>query len=365
MFGNLGKKSVSREDVLAALGKVQDPELHRDLVSLNMIEDLRVDGSRVSFTVVLTTPACPLKAQIQTEARGAVAAVPGVTEVEIKFSSRVPKNRLPQKSPIPGVAHVIAVASGKGGVGKSTVSVGLALALAQSGARVGLLDADIWGPNIPQMLGTQTLPQQRDGRIVPATSHGVKSISMGYFVQQATAVIWRGPMVAKMVSQLLTDVDWGELDYLVVDLPPGTGDASLTLAQNIPLSGLVLVATPQGVALSDAAKAMAMFQQMNVPVLGVVENMSYFLCPGCGDRTEIFGHGGAKAMAEENGVPVLGELPLDPVIRAGGDSGDHVLFTAPESPLALAFREMGGRVAARVSVLAMGSGEKEPAVTAS
>ncbi len=350
MFGKA--TAVAREDVLKALSTVQDPELRRDLVSLGMVEELQIEGSKVSFTLVLTTPACPLKGEIERGARDAVMALPGVTEVQVKLSSRVRTGGLREKEMIPGVRNVIAVGSGKGGVGKSTVSVGLALALAETGARVGLLDADVWGPNIPQMLGAQTPPAQNGGKLIPAVGHGVKMISMGFFVDETTPVIWRGPMVGKMVEQLLSDVEWGELDYLVVDLPPGTGDASLTLAQVIPLSGLVVVATPQGVALADAAKALAMFRRLEVPILGIIENMSYFLCPHCSERTDIFGHGGAAGMAKEQNVPLLGEIPLDPVIRAGGDVGQPVLVVDPEGPLSAAFREIAGRVASRLSVLA-------------
>ena len=350
-----GKKTVTQEDVLKVLSTVQEPELHRDLVSLGMVEDLQVDGSRVSFSVVLTTPACPLKSEIEEEARKAVMGIPGVTEVQVKLTSRV-KPAHQEKAMIPGVRNVIAVGSGKGGVGKSTVSVGLALALAESGAKVGLLDADIWGPNIPQMLGVQQLPQQNGNRILPALSHGVRMISMGFFVDEGTPVIWRGPLVAKMVEQLLTDVEWGELDYLVVDLPPGTGDASLTLAQSIPLSGLVVVVTPQEVAVADALKAVSMFEHLNVPILGIVENMSYFVCSHCGERTEIFGQGGALRIAEKHGVPLLGQLPLDPIVRAGGDTGQPVLVVNPESPVSEAFRKVAGQVAARVSVLGTAAG---------
>ncbi len=345
-----GKKDVTKEDVLKVLGTVQEPELHRDLVSLGMVEDLQVEGSSVGFTVVLTTPACPLKSEIERQAREAVMAIPGVKEVQVKLTSRV-RTAQREKAMIPGVRNVIAVGSGKGGVGKSTVSVGLALALAESGAKVGLLDADVWGPNIPQMLGVQTPPQQDGNKILPALSHEVKMISMGFFVDEGTPVIWRGPMVGKMVEQLLTDVDWGELDYLVVDLPPGTGDASLTLAQAIPLSGLVVVVTPQEVAVADALKAVSMFERLNVPILGIVENMSYFLCPHCNERTDIFGQGGARRIAEKHDVPLLGELPLDPAVRAGGDTGQPILVVAPQSPVSEAFRKMAGRVAARVSML--------------
>ncbi len=345
-----GRKTVTKDDVLRVLGTVQDPELNRDLVSLGMVEDLQVEGSRVSFTIVLTTPACPLRTKIEQDARKAVGALPGVEEVEIKISSHVRATQR-ERTMIPGVKKVIAVGSGKGGVGKSTVSVGLALALAETGAKVGLMDADIWGPNIPQMLGVQNPPQQKGDKLSPAIGHGIRMISMAFFVDTDTPVIWRGPMVGKMVEQLLTDVEWGELDYLVVDLPPGTGDASLSLAQAIPLSGLVVVVTPQEVALADALKALAMFQRLEVPILGVVENMSYFLCPHCTERTDIFGHGGAHNMADERGIPLLGEIPLDPVIRSGGDSGQPILIADPQSPISEAFRKIAGQVAAKVSVL--------------
>lgn len=346
----LGSKAVTKEDVLKALGAVQDPELHRDLVSLGMVEDIEVDGSAVSFAIVLTTPACPLKRQIEAAAREAVAAIPGVENVRIQITSRVRTGQTKSNEMISGVRNIIAVGSGKGGVGKSTVSVGLALALAECGAKVGLLDADIWGPNIPQMLEIQAPPRTEDKRLIPAVGHGIKVISMDFFVDASTPVVWRGPLVGKMVQQFLSDVDWGELDYLVVDLPPGTGDASLTLAQSIPLTGLVVVVTPQGVALADAVKALSMFKRMEVPILGVVENMSYFLCPHCNERTDIFGHGGAREMAEELEIPFLGEIPLDPVIRAGGDVGQPVLVVDPESPLSRAFRDIAGQVAARVSL---------------
>lgn len=345
------RKSVTREAVLGALGKVQEPELRRDLVSLGMIEDLVIEGARVAFTIVLTTPACPLKSQIEREATEAVQAIPGVEDVKINLISRVRQAAPMEQATIPGVKSVIAVGSGKGGVGKSTVSVGLSIALAQAGAKVGLLDADVWGPNIPQMLGVQYPPRQSDGRIIPAQSYDVKMISTGFFITDATPVIWRGPMVGKMVRQLLSDVDWGELDYLVVDLPPGTGDASLTLAQAIPLSGLVLVATPQDVALADAGKALAMFRQLNVPIIGIVENMSYFVCSGCNERHDIFGHGGAARMAEREGIDLLGEMPLDPAIRSGGDIGQPILVKDPQSRQSEAFREIAGRVAAKVSVM--------------
>ena len=348
MFGS--NKPLSREEVLHALSKVQDPELHRDLVSLGMVENVEIDGSRVSFTITLTTPACPLRTQIEEDARAAVMALPGVKTIDIKWSSRVPTG-IRQKAAIPGVKNVIAVGSGKGGVGKSTVSVSISLALAATGAKVGLLDADIWGPNIPQMMGVQIPPSQNGQKLVPGLSRGVKMMSMAFFVTTEQAVIWRGPMVGKMVTQLLTDVEWGELDYLIVDLPPGTGDASLSLAQAIPLAGLVVVTTPQDVALSDASKAIGLFKQLDVPILGVVENMSYFICSHCDERTDIFGHGGALRLAQEASVPLLGEIPLDPAVRAGGDIGEPVVSEDPDSKVTAAFRDIAGKLAARVSVM--------------
>ncbi|MGI5837515.1 MAG: Mrp/NBP35 family ATP-binding protein [Chloroflexota bacterium] len=354
-----GSKAVTKEDVLKALSTVHDPELHRDLVSLGMVEGIEVDGSTVSFSIVLTTPACPLKRQIENSAREAVAAIPGVEDVRIRLTSRVQTSRSKSGEMIPGVRNIVAVGSGKGGVGKSTVSVGLALALAETGAKVGLLDADIWGPNIPQMLEIQAPPRAEEKRIIPAVGHGIKVISMDFFVNADTPIVWRGPLVGKMVQQFLSDVDWGDLDYLVVDLPPGTGDASLSLAQTIPLTGLVVVVTPQGVALADAVKAISMFKRLDVPILGVVENMSYFLCPHCSERTDIFGHGGAKEMADELEIPFLGEIPMDPVIRAGGDVGQPVLVIDPESTLSQSFRDIAGQVAARISLENLKQEEKE------
>jgi len=247
---------------------------------------------------------------------------------------------------IPGVKHVIAVSSGKGGVGKSTVSVNLAVALAQSGAKVGLLDADIYGPNIPMMMGVEKTPEQQEGKITPAESHGVKLISMGFFVPEETAVVWRGPMVHTAIQQLFRDVLWGELDYLLIDLPPGTGDAQLTLTQLVPLAGAVTVTTPQEVALHDVRKGMMMFQKVNVPLLGIVENMSFFVCGHCGERTEIFSHGGGERAAEKLGIPFLGRVPIDPAIRAGGDTGNPIVIAKPDSPQAKAFREIADKLAA-------------------
>lgn len=255
---------------------------------------------------------------------------------------------------IPGVKHVIAVSSGKGGVGKSTVSVNLAVALARTGAKVGLLDADIYGPNIPMMMGVTKAPEQKDGKIVPAESHGVKLISMGFFVPEDTAIVWRGPMVHTAIQQLFRDVLWGELDYLLIDLPPGTGDAQLTLTQLVPLTGAITVTTPQEVALADVRKGMMMFQKVNVPLLGIVENMSYFLCGHCGERTEIFSHGGGERAAATVGIPFLGRIPIDPAIRAGGDSGNPIVEADPTSPQSAAFREIAQKIVAAVTGPAVG-----------
>jgi ATP-binding protein involved in chromosome partitioning len=256
---------------------------------------------------------------------------------------------------IPGVKYVIAVSSGKGGVGKSTVSVNLSVALALTGAKVGLLDADIYGPNIPMMMGVTKPPEQKDGKIVPAESHGVKLISMGFFVPEDTAVVWRGPMVHTAIQQLFRDVLWGELDYLLIDLPPGTGDAQLTLTQLVPLTGAVTVTTPQEVALHDVRKGMTMFQKVNVPLLGIVENMSYFLCGHCGERTEIFSHGGGERAAAKLGIPFLGRVPIDPAIRAGGDSGVPIVVANPASPQSVAFREIAQKIIAEVTGTAKGA----------
>ncbi len=352
LFSREKQVPVSETAVMEALGTVQEPELGKDLVTLKMIENLAIEGGKVSFTVVLTTPACPLKAQIQNESVAAVRQVPGVREVEVKFDSRVQKSRFSalNRQLLPGVAHVVAVASGKGGVGKSTMSVGLAVALQQSGARVGLLDGDIYGPNIPMMMGVETPPSQKGPTIIPGESHGVKLMSMGFFLQGSDAAIWRGPMVGKAINELLSNVDWGDLDYLIIDLPPGTGDAALSLAQAVPLSGAVIVSTPQDVALSDVSKGIQMFRKLNVPVLGVIENMSYFNCPHCSKRTEIFGHGGEKT-AERLEIQHLGEVPLHPAIRQGGDIGQPILVTAPDSTIAAAIRSCAEQVAARISVL--------------
>jgi|SRR5579862_538972 len=344
--------AITQEQVLQALRQVQDPDLRRDVVGLNMIKDLAIDEGRVSFRLVLTTPACPMKEQMEREARAAVAAIPGVTEVGVRMDSEVPKGfQLAGKQSVPGVKNVIASSSGKGGVGKSTVAVNTALALAEAGAKVGIVDCDVFGPNIPMMMGVFGLPPNAGERITPAMSYGVKVMSIGFLVPAEKPVVWRGPMVSGLIKQFLYDVDWGELDYLIVDLPPGTGDAQLTLAQLLPMAGAIVTVTPQPVATHDAVKGMLMFKQLEVPILGIVENMSYFICPcGCNHRTDVFGHGGARKVAEEYEVRFLGEVPLDAAIRSGGDTGQPVMIAAPTSPQAEAFRQIASQVASQVSI---------------
>ena len=343
----------SKESVLRALSEVKDPELGRDVVTLHMIEGVEVDGSTVRLTLNLTTPACPLRSRLEESVKEAAAGVPGVTKVEMKTGAQVFATRdFDGADVLKGVKNIIAVASGKGGVGKSTISANLAVALAASGAKVGLLDADVYGPNIPLMMGVTEPPQVREDMIQPPTAHGVKIASLGFFYNEKTPVIWRGPLVAGAVRQLLTQVSWGELDYLICDLPPGTGDSSLTLAQTVPLGGVIIVTTPQEAALAIAAKALAMFKRLDVPIVGVVENMSYFVCPHCGERTEIFSSGGGRKIAAERGVDFLGEIPIVVGIREQSDAGSPVVTSRPESPEAAVFRDLAFRVAGMVSILA-------------
>ena len=345
------ERPITKESVLSALSKVQEPELHKDLVSLNMIHEIEIEGTTVKFAIVLTTPACPLRSQIESEARHAVMAL-GAKRVDIQMISNVPtdgKTRGLLKLP---VRNAVAIASGKGGVGKSTVAVNVAVALAQSGARVGLLDADIYGPNIPTMMGVDQLPMPSDEKLIPAESYGVKMMSIGFLVKPGQPLIWRGPMLHSAIRQFLTDVEWGELDYLIIDLPPGTGDASLSLAQSIPLTGGVIVTLPQQVSLEDASRSLAMFQTLQVPIIGVVENMSYLELPD-GTRMEIFGHGGGKALATSAQVPFLGTVPMDPVVRQGGDEGRPVVAAHPESPTARALTAIAEQIAASLSVAAL------------
>ncbi|MEB3232525.1 MAG: Mrp/NBP35 family ATP-binding protein [Leptolyngbyaceae bacterium] len=347
--------------ILDVLRPVQDPELQKSLVDLNMIRNVAVEGGHVCFTLVLTTPACPLKEFIKEECENAVKTLPGVESVTVEVGAETPQQKaLPDRQGIDGVKNIIAVSSGKGGVGKSTVAVNIAVALAQAGAKVGMIDADIYGPNTPTMLGladAKVLVQDgENGQQVlePAFNYGVKLVSMGFLIDKDQPVIWRGPMLNGIIRQFLYQVTWGELDYLIVDMPPGTGDAQLTLAQAVPMAGAVIVTTPQNVAIQDARRGLRMFQQLNVPVLGIVENMSYFIPPDLPDRQyDIFGSGGGKHTSEELGLPLLGGVPLEMPVREGGDRGIPIVINAPESASAQALTAIAQQVAARVSVAAL------------
>jgi ATP-binding protein involved in chromosome partitioning len=345
------------EDLRRALAGVEDPELHQDLISLNMIRDLKVEDGRVSFALVLTTPACPLREKIAADARAAAESVPGVREVRIRMEASVPGG-IPSGTVAVTARNVIAVGSGKGGVGKSTVAVNLAVCLAQRGSCVGLLDADIYGPNIPTMMGIRDLPAPQEDRIFPALAHGVKVISIGLMVEPGRPLVWRGPMLHSAIRQLLADVEWGELDYLIVDLPPGTGDVPISLGQLVHLTGGVIVTLPQKVAREDSLRGLEMFKMMNVPILGVVENMSYWSGPD-GQPIDLFGRGGGRQLAEAAGVPFLGEIPIDPNIRIGGDEGMPIVVSAPDSPVAIALKDMAEKTAARISVVALQSGREK------
>ena len=351
--------TLTEGSILDALRQVQEPELGRDIVTLNMVKSIAIDGAKVAFTIELTTPACPLKDEIEGNARTVLSGI-GAETIEITWGAMV-RRASPQQAEaiLPNVKNVIAVGSGKGGVGKSTVSVNLAVALAQAGAKVGLLDADITGPNIPMMLGVTGQPKaSENNKITPLERHGVKCISIQFFVPEGQPIVWRGPLVGGAIQQFLRDVDWGDLDYLVVDLPPGTSDAQLTLAQSVPLSGAVLVTTPQEVALSDVGKALAMFKRLSVPILGLVENMTAFACPHCGELTEIFGRGGGERFCQEHGIDFLGGVPLDVTVRQGGDVGVPAVAQREPGPAARALTAVAGAVAARMSVRAAGADQQ-------
>ncbi len=353
--------SITQDQILNALRAVQDPDLKRDIVSLGFIKHLTIEEGRVAFQIELTTPACPVRDLMRDQARAAVQAIPGVSSVEIGMTSQVRSSvSLPGGADSLRIKNIIPVASGKGGVGKSTVSANLAVVLARSGARVGLMDADVYGPSIPTILGITAQPQVDErNRITPIEAHGVKVVSMGFFMKPEEAVIWRGPMLHKTIQQFLGGVEWGELDYLIIDTPPGTGDVTLSLCQSIPLTGAVIVSTPQDVALNVAQKAIAMFKKLNAPILGVIENMSYYVCPHCGKKDEIFGTGGARKIAERLEIPFLGELPLATPIRTASDVGQPILLSQPESPAAKAFVSVTEALAAQVSIRAM-RGETAP-----
>ena len=350
----MAERPPQQEDLLAALRKVEDPELHSDIVSLGMVRDLRLSSDgRASLRVVLTTPACPLSGAIKDAVEGALLSVPGVRSISVDMDAEVQPHRTPGgPRPVEGVRNIIAIASNKGGVGKTTVAVNLAVALAKRGARVGLLDADVTGPNIPTMFGFPAgFMLESGGGLGPVERFGVRVCSIGFVLEKGSPVIWRGPMVGTAIRQLLHDVPWGDLDYLLVDLPPGTSDASLSMAQEAPIAGVVIDSTPQDVSLEDATKAISMFDKLKVPIFGVVENMSYFVCPHCEERTDIFGHGGARAAAEDLGLEFLGEIPLDLRTRESGDTGLPVVKGDPGSEQAQRFMHVAEMVAARCSVL--------------
>jgi ATP-binding protein involved in chromosome partitioning len=345
-------QALSETTVIDALRSVEDPELHRDIISLNMVRDLKIEGSSVSMTLMLTTPACPLTGPFKESVETALLAIPGVEVANVALDAEVRGHRGQEgRKPVEGVKNIIAVASNKGGVGKSTMSTNLAVALAKHGAKVGLLDADITGPNIPTMMGFPAghLTKQ-EGGLHPEDKYGVRICSIGFALPAGTPVVWRGPMIGTAVRDFLHNISWGELDYLIIDLPPGTSDASMSMCQEAPIAGAVIVSTPQDVALEDAKKAVGMFDRLQVPVFGVIENMSYFIAPDTGNRYEIFGHGGAMMAAEELGLEFLGEVPLDPAARQGSDAGVPIVESAPDSAIAQALMAVAEKIAARCSV---------------
>ncbi|MFK8182451.1 MAG: Mrp/NBP35 family ATP-binding protein [Phormidesmis sp.] len=353
-------KTLDKESVLEVLKPVQDPELQKSLVELNMIRNVTVADGNVSFTLVLTTPACPLREFIVEDCEKAVRTLPGVEKVDVEVTAETPQQKaLPDRTGIDGVKNILAVTSGKGGVGKSTVAINLAVALAKTGATVGLIDADIYGPNAPTMMGLSeanvTVRDDNGEQVLePAFNHGVKMVSMGFLIDKDQPVVWRGPMLNGVIRQFLYQVQWGELDYLVVDMPPGTGDAQLTLAQAVPMAGAVIVTTPQTVALSDARRGLKMFEQLNVPILGLVENMSYFVPPDAPEKKyAIFGTDGGEKAAEELGVTLLGKVPLEMPVREGGDNGLPIVISQPESASAVALMDVAKKTAAKISVAAL------------
>ena len=345
---------MTSQSVLDALKVVMDPDLQKNIVSLGFVKNLAIDGGRVAFTIELTTPACPVKDQLQAQAREAVAALPGVTAVEVAMTAVVRSATAPEKGgpPLPGVKNVIAVGAGKGGVGKTTVAVNLAVALSKFGARVGVLDGDIHGPNVPIMFGLSEQLQSNGKQIRPAEKFGIQIVSMGFLTQHDAPVIWRGPMLHSAIQQFFRDVAWRDLDYLIVDMPPGTGDVALSLSQTVPVAGAIVVTTPQQVSLADSKRAVRMYQKLNIPPLGLVENMSFYECPNCHHEADIFGHGGGEKMAEELQVPFLGRLPIYQPIRVGSDRGIPLVIAEPDSVATRAFMQLAEKTAAHVSIAA-------------
>jgi ATP-binding protein involved in chromosome partitioning len=343
---------VTEQAVLQALMIVKDPDLHQDIVTLGFVKKLRVDEGRVGFTIELTTPACPVKEQMKEQAQAAVLAIPGVTAVDIDMSASVRAVAGPEagRAPVEGVKNIIAVGAGKGGVGKTTVAVNLAMALAQCGSRVGIIDGDIYGPNVPIMLGIKTQLTTDGKKIIPAEQHGIQVISMGFMTSDDSPVIWRGPMLHGAIQQFFREVRWDDLDYLIVDMPPGTGDVALSLSQTVPVAGSVVVTTPQQVSLADTRRAVRMYQKLNIPTLGIIENMSHFVCPNCSHEADIFGHGGGQTLAEDLKVPFIGRIPIYQPIREGSDNGVPLLLSDPGSAAAKAFMSAAERVAAEISI---------------
>ena len=338
--------------VLEALKVVRDPDLNRDIVSLGFIKDLKLDEGRVAFTIELTTPACPVKDQMRDQARAAVMQIPGVAAVDVQMSARVREavGADGTRQSVPGVKNVIAVGAGKGGVGKTTVAVNLAIALAKCGSKVGMIDGDIYGPNVPIMLGMKAQLTTDGQKIVPAEKYGLQVISMGFLTADDAPIIWRGPMLHGALQQFFREVRWVELDYLVVDLPPGTGDVALSLSQTVPVAGAIIVTTPQQVSLADTRRAVAMYKKLNIPPLGIVENMSYFVCTNCQHEADIFGRGGGEQMAGDMGIPFIGRIPIYQPIREGSDNGVPLMISEPDSPAARAFMAAAERAAAQVSI---------------
>src|SRR3954471_8320572 len=344
---------VEHAAVLGQLKVVKDPDLHKDIVELGFIKDLTIDGGRVSFSIELTTPACPVKDQMRDQARAAVMALPGVSDVDINMTASVRATGIGAdgpRAPVPGVKNVIAVGAGKGGVGKTTVAVNLAIALAKCGGRVGLIDADIYGPNVPIMLGMKDQLITDGQKIVPAAKFGLQVISMGFLTGDDAPIIWRGPMLHGALQQFFREVAWTNLDYLIIDLPPGTGDVVLSLSQTVPVAGAIVVTTPQQVSLADTRRAIAMYKKLNIPPIGIIENMSYFVCGNCRHEADIFGHGGGEQMAADFGVPFLGRIPIYQPIREGSDAGVPLMISEPDSPSGKAFMAAAERTAAQVSI---------------
>jgi ATP-binding protein involved in chromosome partitioning len=356
--------AITEQAVLGALRGIRDPDLHKDIVTLGFVKDLRIDGGAVAFTIELTTPACPVKDQMRDQARSVVSRLPGVSDVQVTMTASVRTARPGDaRAPIAGVKNVIAVGAGKGGVGKTTVAVNLAIALSQSGSRVGMIDGDVYGPNVPIMLGVgkAQLMADEQQKIIPLERHGIHVVSMGLLAGDDSAVIWRGPMLHGVIRQFFQEVRWGQLDYLVIDMPPGTGDVALSLSQTVPVAGAIVVTTPQQVALADSRRAVRMYEKLNIPVLGMIENMSYFVCPNCRHESDIFGRGGGEETAAEMGIPFLGRIPIYEPIRVGSDTGQPIVLSEPDSPAAQAFVHVAEQAAAQVSIASYSPAPVTPA----